>query len=300
MITPVQMNDAFLADVAAADADDGFALWWLGQSGFLVKHRGRHLLLDPYLSDALTRKYAGTDKPHERMTRLIVDPARLDFIDVVASSHHHSDHFDAETIGPLLAVNADLQVIVPEASRELAAERLGVAPDRLIGLDDGLETQVAGFRLLGVPAAHETIERDQRGRCKFLGYVVRMGDLSIYHSGDTVPYDGMARRLGEARVDVALLPINGRSPQRGVPGNLSAEEAAELAHRMGVRLAIACHYEMFRFNTASPQPFVDACQRLAQRCRVLKCGERFSSRELGRSERSPEGTVVHRRRAVVI
>ena len=55
------MDDEFLADVAAARAvPEQLHLWWLGQSGFLVQWQGRHLLLDPYLSDALTKKYAIT------------------------------------------------------------------------------------------------------------------------------------------------------------------------------------------------------------------------------------------------
>ena len=83
MIEPALRDDAFLADVAGAareaEGTDRFHLWWLGQSGFLVQWRGYHLLLDPYLSDSLTRKYAGTDKPHVRMTARVVDPERLAF-----------------------------------------------------------------------------------------------------------------------------------------------------------------------------------------------------------------------------
>jgi hypothetical protein len=37
MIQPVLKDDAFLADVRAANNDtDDFRLWWLGQSGSLV------------------------------------------------------------------------------------------------------------------------------------------------------------------------------------------------------------------------------------------------------------------------
>ena len=77
MIEPVAADAALLADIrATADVmDEHVRLWWLGQSGFLVQWRGRHLLLDPYLSDSLTRKYAATEKPHIRMTRRVVDPA---------------------------------------------------------------------------------------------------------------------------------------------------------------------------------------------------------------------------------
>ena len=274
-ITPVNKDDALLADVAAAEVGDGLALWWLGQSGFLLKHGNRHVLFDPYLSDSLTRKYAATDTPHERMTQIVVDPGRLDFVDVVTSSHNHTDHLDAETLRPLIDSNAALQLVVPEANRSFVAQRLGLQTDRPIGLDDGQRAKVAGFEFVGVPAAHETVERDRCGRCKFLGYVVRFGRWTVYHSGDTVLFDGLVERLLPWDVDVALLPINGRAPQRRVLGNLSGPEAAELAREIGAKLVIPCHYEMFRFNTASPEPFVEACRRLGQPFRVLKCGERF-------------------------
>src|SRR6202040_860712 len=98
---PVLSDDALLADIERS----AFHLWWLGQSGFLVQYKGRHLLLDPYLSDSLTRKYAATDKPHVRMTERAIAPERLDFIDVAPSTHKHTDHLDAETLGPLLRAN---------------------------------------------------------------------------------------------------------------------------------------------------------------------------------------------------
>jgi hypothetical protein len=87
VIEPVLSDDAFLADVARSPLEGGgFRLWWLGQSGFLLQWQEHHLLLDPYLSDSLTKKYAGTDKPHVRMTRRVVPPERLGFVDVVTSS----------------------------------------------------------------------------------------------------------------------------------------------------------------------------------------------------------------------
>src|SRR6476620_5558430 len=100
MIKPVLQEDAFLADVKSARSENAFFLWWLGQSGFLIRWRDGYLLLDPYLSDSLTKKYAQTDKPHARMTERVIAPGRLDFIDVLSSSHNHTDHLDAETLLP--------------------------------------------------------------------------------------------------------------------------------------------------------------------------------------------------------
>ncbi len=281
MIEPRLSDGALLADIREADRpDDGFRLWWLGQSGFLVQYRGRHLLLDPYLSESLTRKYAATDKPHVRMTRRAVDPERLDFVDAVTSSHMHTDHLDAETLGPLWRANPRLQLVIPEANRSFVAERLGCPRDWPLGLDDGAEVNIAGFRIAAVPAAHEQIERDENGRSRHLGYVVRFGPFCLYHPGDCVPYEGQAERLRPFAVDLALLPINGRAPERRVPGNFTGPEAAQLARAMGARLVIPCHYDMFEFNTASPDAFVAEAGRLGQACRILECGERFSSTDL--------------------
>ena len=288
MIRPVVRDDAFLTDVRAAHCDDDhFRLWWLGQSGFLVQWKRSHLLLDPYLSDSLTKKYAATDKPHVRMTERIVDPARLDFIDVVTSSHNHTDHLDAETLGPLLKANPGIAMVAPSANRDFIAKRLGVAPSFPVGLRDGESAAIGPFQFTAVPAAHDELTPE----C--LGYVIQFGRWRIYHSGDTLLYAGMAGRLRPFNIDVALLPINGRAPERRVAGNLNGSEAARLAKSMAARLVIPCHYEMFAFNTADPAEFIQVSNSISQACRVLRCGERWdSAAAFGRSE-GPDGLKKH-------
>lgn len=277
MLQPLLKDDALLADIAAARRrPDALHLWWLGQSGFLLQWQGRHLLFDPYLSDSLTRKYAGTDKPHVRMTARVIAPARLDFVDVVTSTHSHTDHLDAETLAPLMRANPDLVLVIPEANRQLVGERLGCEPTWPVGLNDGGTVDVAGFRLYGVPAAHESLEQDELGRHRFLGYVVGAGAWTVYHSGDTLWYPQLIEKVAPLRPDVALLPINGHSPERRVAGNLDGREAAELAHALGVQWVIPCHYDMFEFNTATPDEFVATCRRLGQPYVVLRNGERWS------------------------
>jgi L-ascorbate metabolism protein UlaG (beta-lactamase superfamily) len=274
-------DEAFLADVLDRRASrDQFHLWWLGQSGFLLQWQGRHLLFDPYLSDSLTRKYATTDKPHVRMTERVVAPEQLGFVDVVTSSHLHTDHMDAETLGPMLRANPKLELVIPESTRKGVVDRLAELGDLPVGLDSGESIVVAGFKISAVPAAHETLERDEAGRHKYLGYVVEFAGGVVYHSGDTVRYDGMPEILRRWTIDVAILPINGRAPERRVAGNLDGREAAQLAQDIGARCVIPCHYDMFTFNTASPDEFVAACQELGQRFRVLGTGQRWSSTDL--------------------
>jgi len=273
-------EEAFLAEVKAALASGERRLWWLGQSGFLIVQNRRAIVLDPYLSDSLTRKYAKTDKPHTRMTELVVSAeclGRLGVIDLITSSHNHTDHFDAETLLPLLKANPQAKLVIPAANRAMTLERLGEQfGDRLIELDDGQTTETAGVRIGAVAAAHPSIERDEIGKCRFLGYYLKLDMFKIYHSGDTLLHGGLVSALKPLSVDVALLPINGDRPERRVAGNLDGKQAAQLAHEIGARLAIPCHFDLFEFNTEPPDDFVRECERLGQPYRVLRNGEGYS------------------------
>ena len=281
MITPYLQDNALLDSVRKTDKDaDHFYLWWLGQSGFLIQWKGQHLLLDPYLSDSLTIKYAKTDKPHVRMTELVVNPIKLDFIDAATSSHNHTDHLDADTLGPLISANPNMQLIIPEANRDFVCERLRCDTKFPMGLNVGESITLKNFTFYGVPAAHNKLEKDHLGRSLFMGYIIEFGPWKIYHSGDTLWYDGMEELLKHFKVDLAILPINGNKPERRVAGNLNHEEAPRLAKAIEARLVIPCHYDMFTFNTADPADFVSACEKIQQRFKVLQCGEPWDSDQL--------------------
>jgi L-ascorbate metabolism protein UlaG (beta-lactamase superfamily) len=278
MLEPAQKDGILLADISGTGCEgEGFHLWWLGQSGFLLKWRGRVLVFDPYLSDSLSKKYAGTNREHVRMTARCIDPARLEMVAVVTSSHNHTDHLDAETLIPLARANPNLRLILPEANIEFARQRLGAGAPELIGVNDGGSVEAAGFQFRGIPSAHNEIERDAQGRCLYLGFIVRFGPWTIYHSGDTRWHEGLPRLLIDHRPDIVLLPINGYKPERGVAGNLNGTEAAALAKACAARLVVPHHFEMFAFNTETPDEFAAACRRLGQPHRVLRCGERLDS-----------------------
>ena len=252
---------------------DSFDIWWLGQSGFLIQWNKKCLLFDPYLSDSLTKKYANTNKPHERISELVIDPNLLDCIDIVTSSHNHTDHLDAETLIPILSKNKTIWSIIPEANRAFVVDRVTCETDFPIGLTDGEKKEILGFTFHGVPAAHNEIERDEQGLCKFMGYVVKFGKFSVYHSGDTLWYADMVKVLKPFQVDVAFLPINGNDPARGVAGNLNCEEAAQLGKEINAKLVIPHHYDLFKFNTADPKEFENEAKRLSQSYKILQLGE---------------------------
>lgn len=281
LIQAIQKDQQLLDDMEKYRSDDKhFHLWWLGQSGYLLQWKGKRVLIDPYLSDSLTKKYAATNKPHVRMSERVIDPSLLTGISIVTSSHNHTDHLDAETLIPVLKNNPGIRFVIPEANRTFITERVKCPENFPDGLNDKEYITIDEFTFHGLPAKHNLIERDESGNCKYMGYVIQFGDWSVYHSGDTLWFDGMADLLKPFRVDVALLPINGNDPARGVAGNLDVYEAAQLGKAIKAGIVIPCHYNMFEFNTADPDDFAMEAKKISQPFTILQHGERWDSSPL--------------------
>jgi L-ascorbate metabolism protein UlaG (beta-lactamase superfamily) len=278
MIAAIKKDEELVAEMNSLLNDEKhFHLWWLGQSGFLLQWKGKRVLIDPYLSDSLTKKYLTTDKPHTRMSELVMRPELLKNISVVTSSHNHTDHLDGETLIPVLKNNPKIKFIIPEANRDFVAGRVKCERDFPIGLNDERSITIDEFIFHGIPAKHNEIERDENGNCEYMGYVVEFGKNKIYHSGDTLWFDGMVELLKPFAVEVAILPINGNKPERKVAGNLDCKEAAELGKAIGAGYVIPCHYDMFTFNTADVNDFVIEAEKIDQPYKTLRGGGLFTS-----------------------
>ena len=273
----------FLADVHnASESPDDFHLWWLGQSGFLIKWGNQFILLDPYLSDSLTAKYSQTEKPHVRVTEQVIDPINLSFVDLVTSSHNHTDHLDGETLNKISeSTDRNIKLVLPKANVEFANARLQENPNiQLVGINEHNPITIGDFRINGIAAAHNEIERDENGNPKFMGLIISFGQWSIYHSGDTLWHSELISELLKFSIDVAIVPINGNKPERKVAGNLNGAEAAAVSKAVNAKIAIPHHFDMFEFNTANPEEFTTTCNRLDQRYKVLQNGQRWSFSEI--------------------
>ena len=228
-------------------------LLWLGQAGFVVRTAGRTLLIDPYLSDSLAKKYAGKIYPHIRAMPAPLSPAQARGIDAVLCTHRHSDHMDPGTLPDVAAQNPPCIFVIPKAARGRALE-IGLAAERIAAMADGDRLlPFEGISIEALPSAHEERKRNERGEDEFLGYILRAGGVALYHSGDCVPYPGLRERLAGLHIDAALLPINGRDERRrsnGIPGNFTFREAVELCEGTGIPSLICHHFGMFDFNTA--------------------------------------------------
>jgi L-ascorbate metabolism protein UlaG (beta-lactamase superfamily) len=245
------MGEALLGAIKGTVPAAGRAvLWWLGQHSFVLRLGAATVYIDPYL----------TDNPRRRV-RPLLDAAAVTNADIIIGTHDHSDHID-RPVWPLLAQASPQAVfVVPELLRTALTADLGLPAARVRGLDDGRVLELCGLRLHGLPAAHELLEPDPlSGGYRALGVVIEGGGCSVYHAGDTCIYEGMQERLRAFRLAAALLPINGRDAERlarNCIGNMTFQEAADLAGAIRPGVTLCAHFDMFMGNMEDPRKFAD-------------------------------------------
>jgi L-ascorbate metabolism protein UlaG (beta-lactamase superfamily) len=227
---------------------------WLGQAGFIFKFNKKLLMIDPYLSDSLAKKYQNQLFPHNRLMDPPILPNQVYHLDYFLSTHAHTDHMDPETIGPIALNNPDCKFIIPSAA--IKDERMrGIAKKRIVPVNAHHTIQLDDIiSITAIPAAHESIKTNSNGEHFFLGYIFHFNDVNIYHSGDCVPYSELENSLKEYDLHLALLPINGRDEYRlthGIAGNFFAEEVIELCEKLKVKTLMVHHFGMFAYNTVS-------------------------------------------------
>lgn len=247
----VQTGARLIADIDKTKVNAGAAaFWWLGQHSFVVKTARRVLYFDPFLSAV-----------PDRLIPPLLAPAEVKHAHLIFGSHDHLDHIDRAILPVLAQASPASRIVVPELLRESLARDLAIAPVRFAGLDDGLTVEIEGVRVSAVAAAHEFLDQDPAtGRFPYLGYIVECDGVTIYHAGDTCIYEGLVSKLRRWEIDLAFLPINGRDARRlaaGWIGNMTYQEAADLAGAIRPRLTVPAHYDMFAFNPGDVGAFRD-------------------------------------------
>ena len=222
--------------------------WWLGQMSYVVKVGGYTLYFDPYLAPNENRQIAP-----------MLDAAAIDNADFVFGSHDHGDHIDPVAIKGIAAASPQARFVCSRVSQKTVLS-LGVPAQRIIALDEGLVYEQADLRISAIAAEHESFDRDAELGYPHLCYIVEAGGATVLHMGDTLRYDGMVAKLRPWPFDVMFVPINGRDAERfarNCLGNMTFQEAVDLAGALKPRLVVPGHYDMFADNSQDPAAFAD-------------------------------------------
>jgi len=223
---------------------------WLGQAGFRFDAGGRRVLVDPFFSEHPDRAYP---------------PPPLDVhgvgCDWLLITHEHLDHLDDAALPEIARRSDRLRVAVP-APLEARVRALDASAE-VIPVERGDRLELDGVGAVTVvPAVHAVEPEDgYSDDPRFVGYVLELDGVALYHAGDTLVSDGLLEALGDVRVDVALVPINGRNHFRerdGLAGNTDAREAVALARHAGAQILVPIHWDLFAANGERPGAAVDA------------------------------------------
>jgi L-ascorbate 6-phosphate lactonase len=212
------------------------ALWFLGQSGFVIKSAGVTVAIDPYLSNSVTKVSPSLTRRYPAP----IEPSALN-VDIYIATHDHLDHLDPETVTAYRHKEATTFVGPRFACSKFAA--LGIGPQNIVKIDSGESKKIRGVEITGI----YTIANDP-AVIDTAGYkIVFANGRSAYHTSDT----GFSPLLLQCApsAEVGLFVINGKW------GNLNIEQAAELANKVHPKFAVPHHYDLMELNSENPDTF---------------------------------------------
>ena len=202
---------------------------FLGQSGYVLKTKNSEIIIDPYLSDSVNR-VAG----RPRLLPIPLKPADI-YCDAVICTHDHLDHLDPDTVTDI----ASKQLFVTTNGGKERLKSLG--KENVVAMNEGESVRLADFEITAVFADH-TVEA--------FGVVIKAEGKTLYFSGDTL-YNERLFDIAKYSPDVTFICINGRL------GNMNVEEALVTAKKIGAKLNVPNHYDMFASNSEDPRLFAD-------------------------------------------
>ncbi len=253
--------------------EGSLTLWWLGQSGYLVKSpAGRLVVIDPYLSNSAKAIGEPFGLNLDRLVPPPLAPADLVGVDLYAMTHSHGDHLDPETLAGYRAAGGGGTFLAPPETTEKLSQ-LGVPPEQIVMIWPNKTYTVGDLEIratFAVPFSGDDLTH--------VGYLARVaGGCCVYFTGDTAYHELLAISVGPHKPDVLVAVINPAFR------NMGPIEAARLARELNVQVVIPCHYDMFPDNSLPPQ-------LLRTNLIVEGIGERYRQLEHGKPFTFPEAT----------
>jgi L-ascorbate metabolism protein UlaG (beta-lactamase superfamily) len=181
-----------------AEMLDSFAkkIHWLGHDAFRIDS-DKVIYFDPYQIEAGPKA------------------------DLILITHDHFDHCSPEDVAKIQGPETTI-VTDKDSKEKLTGDVRVLKPGESLSLD--------GIEISAVPS-YNTDKDFHPGKNAWLGFVVEVSGIKVYHAGDT---DFIPEMAG-FNVDIALLPVSGTYV-------MTADQAAKAAVAIRPRLAIPMHY----------------------------------------------------------
>ncbi len=249
MTQPSQSNEALLRDIQAPlVAHERAAFWWMGQHTFVVKIGTATIFIDPFLADWSSRQ-----------TPPLLTMDETSGFTWALVSHGHGDHLCPQTLKAIAANSPDCRFVCPQTETHRLEDEAGISPSRIMPLNADDSVTLHGTSITAIKSKHEFFDEHPELGFPYLGYVIERDGVTIYHSGDTIPYEGLLTTLQKwSHFDCLFLPINGRDAERftaNCQGNLTFQESVEIAGELQPGLVVPSHYDMFIGNQEDPAKF---------------------------------------------
>jgi len=221
---------------------------FLGHAAFELSDGSTSVLIDPFL----------TGNPKAAVSADELSPQ------AILLTHGHVDHI-GDTVS--IAKRASCEVVaIVEIANELSADGVERVHDPNLGGTVSFEW--GSVKL--VPAWHTSTT--PRGTVNTpAGLLVRIGETTIWHLGDTALFSDMQLIAGRAGgIDVALMCIGGHY-------TMDRHDAVEAARLIAAKQVIPCHYDTFPPIVTDAQAFkADVESAGISEVVVLAPGERHS------------------------
>ncbi len=246
-------------------SDDRLAITFIGHSGFFIQMAGKNIVVDP--------NFAGWLFVVKRLRHPGVRIKDLPPIDYVLITHAHFDHLHRPSLRAIARMSKRRSgkapvIIVPHQVTDVVA-CLGF---RKIVEMKWWQTHDDEISVTHVPARHwgaRMLHDFHRG---YGGYVIRAGEHSLYHAGDTAYFEGFREIGSRLRPDVALLPIGAYHPPSFRNVHTSPEDAVQAFLDLGSQWMVPMHYGSFRLGQ---EPMDEPLSRLANAARSLGISEKI-------------------------
>ncbi len=216
---------------------EGIEIKWLGHSGFLIKNH-KVIYIDPYnIKDGLEKA------------------------DIILITHSHYDHCSIADINKIIKEGTKI-LLTADAQSKIT--RFKVPID--IQIVEPNQELVFGETKISTLSAYNLDKPFHPQNEGWVGYLIKINGVIIYHAGDTDLIPEMQKLTGHKQPDkkfIALLPIGGRF-------TMNVEEAVEAVKLIQPTIAIPIHWGSLFGTKEDAEEFVKLCKEKGIDAMVLE------------------------------